>query len=143
MTAQGRCTWQAVVAAVLLLTVVGCGSSAGGAGDVSTTTTVAAAPAPTAPGTAEKVFMPCSEAVILGEVFDEEMVTECMLISGIESATCDDGAVIGLIDISGTPLVVRAGVGAESVDDTVAKKLNDVPPVRYDIDQAKLRDRCT
>lgn len=129
--------------ATLLLTVAGCGSSSEGVSDVSTTSTVAAAPASTEPmATTEKKFMPCSEAVILGEVFDEDMVAECMQISGVASVTCDDGAVIGLIDVTGTPLIVQPGSSAEPVDDTVAAKLNDAPPFRYDVDQSKLLDRC-
>lgn len=131
--------------AMLLLTLVGCGSSSEGASTTPPTTTAAVEPTATTATvteTTEKVFSACSDAVILGNVFDEEMVAECVQISGVASTACPDGSMVGLIEVSGSLLVVHAGGSAQQVDDTVAEKLNDQRPFRYDVDEAKLLDRC-
>ena len=134
--------WIAVASAALLSGFVGCSSSSDSAGSRPAATTAPATSVRTPSETTAKVRQPCSEAVISGEVFDEEMVAECLQISGVTSATCPDGSIVGLIDVSGTPLVVHAGTTAERVDGTVAKKLSETGPPRYDVDTATLSDRC-
>ena len=89
-----------------------------------------------------KVSRPCSENVILGRVFDEEMVSGCLRISGVTSETCDDGSIVGLIDISGTPIVVVAGSSPQRVDDDVASPLDPPRPQRFEVDRRELLTYC-
>lgn len=121
----------------LLVGLVACGSTSDAGSEQNVTTTSAS---PTTDAT--EVQGPCSENVILNRVFDEEMVSGCIQVSGVTTITCDDGSVLALIDISGSPVVVTAGSRPQQVGDDVAAPLDPPQPQRFEIDRAKLLSLC-
>lgn len=127
----------------LAVVAVGFGLAAA-MGGCTSSSDAANAPGATSTSTTSttKVSGPCSENVILRRVFDEEMVSGCLQISGVTSETCDNGSIVGLIDISGTPLIVVAGSSPQRVDDDVAAPLDPPQPQRFEVDRRELLTFC-